>query len=84
MPFHLKDAAPDHCDPDPTGSLVVLRRIPGVLIAGMYEGRILITLSPDRSRIEDVARFLRRRGVSVSEYECGVVSRRYRETPLPT
>ncbi len=38
-----------------------------------------MTLSPGRSNIEDIIHFMRDNGVPMEQYECGIVSNRYRE-----
>ncbi len=53
-------------------------RLPGVLLLSLRQSRIVVTLSPDRSNIEDVIRFMRRNDVDLHEYECGIVSHRFR------
>ena len=52
--------------------------VPGVLIVGNKQGRLVAYLSRDRPNIDGVVRFMIDHGVQRAEYECEIVPYRYR------
>lgn len=53
-------------------------RVPGVLVLGIRSGCLVVYLSQERPNIQGVHAFMMQQGVPDHEYECKVLSSRFR------